>query len=97
MSDTIEAEVAYPASWWENQTAEQLKELVRAGFVRGELFDGAQRELERRARESARQVDAEVQEEIQHHEVQKNYIALAVAAVSFIAATCALIWVLLVR
>lgn len=88
---------AYPASWWESRSAEQLQELVRGGFMFGDMFDGAQRELERRARESARDLDAAADEVIQHRVEQGNRVAFTAAAISVIAAICALVWVVLIR
>ena len=96
MSGQIETEVAYPASWWASQSAEQLQEFVRAGFMSGQLFDGAQRELERRARESTRKRDEAANEELVHR-MERGYRAAVIAAVSFLVAICALIWMLTVR
>ena len=97
MSGSIEREAVYPASWWESRTAEQLQEFVRAGFMSGEMFDGAQRELERRARESARQVAEATEQEIQHRLDEGNRIALVAAVISFVAAIGAMLWRLFMR
>lgn len=93
MSTPSETQVAYPASWWESQSADQLQEYVRAGFISGEMFVGAQRELERRARESARQLDEAAEEEAQHFIDQRDRVALGAAIISLLVAIAALIWV----
>lgn len=97
MSATNETEVAYPASWWESRTKEQLQDFLRAGFISGDLYDGAQRELERRARESMRLVEEAARGAIEQRVKQGNHIALGAAGVSFIAALGALAWMLFVR
>lgn len=93
MNTPSETQVAYPASWWESQSADQLQEYVRAGFMSGEMFVGAQCELERRAREAARQLDEAAEEEVQHFFDLRDRVALAAAIVSVLAAIAALVWV----
>jgi hypothetical protein len=93
MNTPSETQFAYPASWWESQSADQLQEYVRAGFMSGEMFVGAQRELERRARESARQLDQAAEEEVQHFFDLRDRVALGAAILSVLAAIAALIWV----
>ena len=97
MSGQNETDVAYPASWWESRSSEQLQDFVRGGFVSGDMYYGAQRELERRARESKRLVDEAATDAIQHRVNQGNQIALAAAAVSFVAALGALAWMVFIR
>jgi hypothetical protein len=94
---SIKREAAYPESWWKSRTAEQLQEFVRAGFISGKLFDGAQRELERRARESSRRAAEAAEEKVQHRVDKGNRVALAAAAFSVVSAICAMIWLLFVR
>ncbi len=97
MSGQTETEVAYPASWWESRTSDQLQDFVRAGFISGDLYVSAQRELERRARESARLVEKAAEEKVRHRVDEGNRVALAAAAVSFITAIGALLWLLFIR
>lgn len=96
MNAPSETQVAYPASWWESRTVEQLNEYVRAGFISGDLFVEAQRELERRAREATRQATAAAEEENEHQALEGNRFALA-AAIFFITAAFLLIWLLFLR
>lgn len=92
-----DAPVAYPESWWESRTGEQLQELLRAGFIGGELYDGAQRELERRARESSRVAEQAAEDRRRQRIDQGNRIALAAAIVSFLTAIGAVLWLLFIR
>ncbi len=91
MSGQSEADVAYPASWWESRTGEQLQDYVRAGIMGGEMFYGAQRELERRGRQSTRLVDETAREEVRKFEDLVNRAALVAAVICFLAAVIALI------
>lgn len=92
MSGNVETEVAYPASWWESRTAEELQEYVRAGFIGGEMFTGAQRELERRGREATQQVNEAARQEILHRADQADRAALIAAALVSVSTLCAVIW-----
>lgn len=59
MNQSVEAEAFHSAQWWENLTNEQLHELMRGGFADSEAGVGAHRELERRAREHAKDEERE--------------------------------------
>jgi len=91
----LEHDVEHPASWWEGRSAQQLQEFVRAGFMSGELYSGAQREIERRARESLRQVDEAARIETAHRKHQSNQVAFSAAGIGLVAAIGALIWLFL--
>jgi len=54
MKQGVEVEAPFSAEWWQNCSNEQLHELMRGGFAESEAGVGAHRELERRAREHAR-------------------------------------------
>ena len=97
MSGQNEAQAAYPASWWENRSSEQLQDLLRAGLIGGELYDGAQRELERRARESARLAEQAVADRRRERVDEGNRIALAASAVSVLTAIAAVLWLMFIR
>ena len=85
----------YSASWWQSQSHEQLQEFIRRGFSGGEQYDGAHRELERRARENARRINDAAAARIQQRKEHAGRIALGAAIVSVIAAIGSAAWMLL--
>lgn len=85
------------ASWWQSQTREQLQEYVRTGFNGGEQFEGAQRELERRAKESTQRLNDASAARIKERQDKAGRIALGAAMVSLIAAIGSAAWVLFNR
>lgn len=46
----------YSAEWWQQRTAEELRDIIKRGFAGGEAFQGAVSETERRAREETRRL-----------------------------------------
>ena len=96
MSGSIEAQFC-SASWWESQTHEQLQEFIRTGFSGGEQYEGAHRELERRARDAARRANDAAAARRKDREDRAGRIAFGAALVSLIAAIGSAAWVLLNR
>ena len=97
MSGQNETDVAYPASWWESRTRDQLQDFVRAGFVSGDMYYRAQRELERRARESTRLVEQAADDKVRHRVEQGNHVALIAALVCLFASILAAASLLILR
>ena len=97
MSGQTETEVAYPASWWESRTREQLQDFVRAGFVSGDTYYGAQREIERRARESTQLVEQAVDDKVRRRVERGNHVALIAALVCLFASVLAVASLLIAR
>lgn len=52
--DSDETQVLYSEAWWETRTSGQLRLLIQCGLAAGEAFDGAVKEMNRRAREADR-------------------------------------------
>ena len=96
MGGSTEAQ-PYTASWWKDQTHEHLQELIRTGFSGGEQYQGAHRELERRAKEAAQRANAAAAARIKDRADRAGRIAFSAALVSVIAAIGSAAWVLLNR
>lgn len=52
-ADSVEP---YSFAWWEGRTAEELRDIINRGFAGGQLFNAANAEIERRAREETRRL-----------------------------------------
>ena len=85
MSDQTGTQTATAPSW-ETRTPEELQALIRAGFSAGEQYDLAIREIERRARDQARQREQAAEDKIQHRVQNVSRVALTAAIVSLAAA-----------
>ena len=96
MGGSTEAQ-PYSASWWENQTPDQLQEFIRTGFSGGEQYQGAHRELERRAKEATQRANDAAAARIKDRANRAGRIAFSAALVSLIAAIGSAAWVLLNR
>ena len=51
-----EAREPFSAAWWQNRTAEELRDIINRGFAGGEAFQGAVAEAERRGREATKRL-----------------------------------------
>jgi hypothetical protein len=58
MSEPDASEAPYTDKWWADRTYDDLQHIIRGGFAGGDVYDGALRELERRARAMERQAEA---------------------------------------
>ena len=52
-ADSVEP---YSFAWCEGRTAEELRDIINRGFAGGQLFNAANAEIERRAREETRRL-----------------------------------------
>ena len=95
MGATLEEQGHSAGTAWENRTSDELQSLVRAGIMAGDQYDGAVRELERRARERARQDEETHLQEARHLADEGNHTALLAAAACILAAIAALFWLVL--
>ena len=88
-----EAHEPYSAAWWENRTAEELRDIIKRGFAGGQTFDRAVEETERRAREMAKRAREAAAAEAEALQKRKRIIILgtAAAAIATVAA-CAGMW-----
>ena len=87
----------YSESWWAGQTHEQLQEFIRIGYSGGEHYDGAHRELERRAKEAVRHANDAAAARLKDREDRAGRIALSAALVSLISAIGSAVWMLFNR
>ena len=54
--DAPESVEPYSVAWWESRTAEELRDIIKRGFAGGQVFQAANAEIERRAREETRRL-----------------------------------------
>jgi hypothetical protein len=71
-----EAHVPYSATWWENRTAEELRDIIKRGFAGGLTFDAAVAETERRAREMTKRLREAAVAEAEGRRKRKRVIVL---------------------
>ena len=69
---------------WENRSAGELRKIVEHGLAGGESFEGAARELERRARNVTRQAEETSEADRIHQQALVRYLlgGLALVAVA---------------
>ena len=87
----------HSTAWWESQTHQQLQDLIRIGYSGGEQYEGAHRELERRAKDAARRASQAAAARQKDREDRAGRIAFGAALVSLIAAIGSAAWVLFNR
>ena len=70
----------FSAAWWQNRSAEELRDIIKRGFAGGEAFKGAVAEAERRGREATKRLRAEAAIEAEQRKKRMRIIAAAAVA-----------------
>ena len=55
-NEALESVEPYSVAWWESRTAEDLRDIINRGFAGGQVFQAANAEIERRARQETRRL-----------------------------------------
>jgi hypothetical protein len=70
----------FSAEWWQNRTAEELRDIIKRGFAGGEAFQGAVAEAERRGREATQRLREAAAIDAERRKKRVRMIAGAVVA-----------------
>lgn len=81
----------YSAEWWQQRSAQELRDIIKHGFRLGGAYDGAVAETERRAREATRRMrDQELTQ--RRRKARNRLITLAIALLAFAVSGTWLLW-----
>ena len=76
-----DASEPFSAAWWQNRTAEELRDIIKRGFAGGEAFKGAVAEAERRGREATKRLREAAAIEAVRHKQRMRLVGFGALAV----------------
>ena len=82
-----ESREQFSVAWWQNRTAEELRDIIKRGFAGGDAFQGAVVETERRARDETQRL-----RQLAAVEAAKRKKRIRMMAVGGVAALIALVF-----
>jgi hypothetical protein len=70
----------FTVAWWQNRSAEELKDIIKRGFAGGDAFKGAVAEAERRGREATQRLRQAAAVEAERRQKRMRVIGLVAFA-----------------
>ena len=91
--DTSIAPDPYSAEWWQQRSAEELRDIIKHGFQLGGVYESAVAETERRARAATTRMRDEAASDFRR-KARNRIVTLAAALAMFLASA---LWLWMVR